>query len=256
MSYFEFAGMSTANIPGLLIERKNIYGLPERDVEKIHVPGRNGDVLVDYGSYKNVTVSYECAVTKYNALRDLGRLLTMGQQNTAGFTPWRGYQLLRDGWVDFERLAVCSSQISMEEVIANRLVRFKVTFDCKPQRYYNRVAVVQRSGAGSINIERPYGATAAAPRIEIVGSGTVTINLEGQIIVFTGLVMPPKLDGEYQWPSAVIDSEAMISCRYKSDGTREMIDIDQWPQFWQLLHTVSVTGSVTNIKIFPRWWSI
>ncbi|MCL2107434.1 MAG: hypothetical protein FWH26_10325 [Oscillospiraceae bacterium] len=256
MSYFEFAGMSTANISGLLIERKDIYGLPERDIEKIHVPGRNGDVLVDYGSYKNGIVSYECAVTKYNALRDLGRLLTVGQQNTAGFTPWKGYQLLRDGWAEHERLAVCSMQIPMEEIIAKRLLRFKVSFDCKPQKYYNRAAVVQRSGAGALAVERPYGATAAAPRIEIVGSGTITLNLEGQIITLTGLVIPPMSGGQYQWPSAVIDSEAMIACRYLSNGTREVIDIAQWPQFWQLLHTVSVSGSVTNIKIWPRWWSI
>jgi len=256
MSYFEFAGMSTAAIPGLLIERKNIYGLPERDVEKIHVPGRNGDVLIDCGTYQNSTVSYECAVTKYDALRDLGRLLTVGQQSTWGFTPWRGYQLLRDGWAEHERLAVCSMQIPMEEIIANRLLRFTIAFNCKPQKYYNRAAVIQRSGAGSVNISRPLGATASAPRIEVVGSGTVTLNLEGQTITLSGLVTPPMSGGEYQWPSAVIDSEAMIACRYKSDGTREVIDIAQWPQFWQLLHTVSATGGVTNIKIFPRWWSI
>ena len=236
MSYFEFAGMSTASIPGLLIERKNIHGLPERDIEKIHVPGRNGDVLIDCGTYQNSVVSFECAVTKYDALRD--------------------YQLLRDGWAECERLAVCSMQIPMEEIIANRLLRFNVSFDCKPQKYYNRAAVVERSGAGSVNISRPLGATASAPRIEVVGSGTVALGLEGQTIPLTGLVTPPQSGGEYQWPSAVIDSEAMIACRYKSDGTREVIDIAQWPKFWQLLHTVSATGGVTRLQIYPRWWSI
>jgi phage-related protein len=256
MSFFEFAGMTTQNISGLLVEAKNIYSLPERDVERIHVPGRNGDVLVDYGSYKNVTVSYQCAVTNYAALRDLGRLLTVGPQATGTFNPWRGCQLLRNGWAGFERLAVCSSQIPMEEIIANRLLRFTVAFDCKPQKYYSRAAVVQRSGAGSVTVNRPYGATAAAPRIEVIGSGTVTLNLDGQTLTMTGLVAPPVSGGEYVRPSAIIDSEAMIACRYKSDGTRENIDIAQWPQFWQLLHTVSATGGVTRLSIFPRWWSI
>jgi len=256
VSYFEFGGMSTANIPGLLVEAKSIYGLPERDVEKIHVPGRNGDVLIDYGSYQNVTVTYTCAVTKYNALRDLGRLLTVGPQPVWGFAPWRGYQLLRDGWAEHERLAVHSSQVPMEEIIANRLLRFSVAFDCKPQKYYNRAAVITRSGAGSVTINRPLSATAAAPRIEVVGSGTVTLNLEGQTITLTGLLTPPMSGGEYQYPSAIIDSEAMIACRYKAGGVREVIDIVQWPQFWQLVHTVSVTGGVTNIKIFPRWFAI
>jgi len=256
MSYFEFAGMSTASIPGLLIEAKDIHGLPERDVEKIHVPGRNGDVLVDYGSYQNATVTYTCAVMKYAALPELARLLTVGQQAGWGFTPWRGYQLLRDGWAGHERLAVHSSQVPMEEIIANRLLRFTVTFDCKPQKYYNRAAVITRSGAGSLTLNRPVGATASTPRIEIVGSGTVTLTLEGQTIPLTGLVTPPMTGGEYQWPSAVIDSEAMIACRTSATGIRTNIDIPQWPQFWQLLHTVSASGGVTQIKIFPRWWCI
>jgi len=256
MSFFEFAGMSTASIPGLLIEAKNIHGLPERDVEKIHVPGRNGDVLVDYGSYKNMTVTYTCAITKYAALPELARLLTVGQQAWWGFTPWRGYQLLRDGWANTERLAVHSSQIPMEEIIANRLLRFVVSFDCKPQKYYNRAAVVTRSGAGSLTLNWPVGATASTPRIEIIGSGTVTLNLEGQTITLSGLVTPPQSGGEYQWPSAVIDCEAMIACRTNGAGVRTNIDIPQWPQFWQLVHTVSTTGGVTQIKIFPRWWSL
>jgi phage-related protein len=115
---------------------------------------------------------------------------------------------------------------------------------------------VSRAGAGALTLNRPIGATASTPRIEIIGSGTVTLNLEGQTIPFTGLVTPPMTGGEYLWPSAVIDSEAMIACRYLNDGTRVNIDIAQWPQFWQLLHTVSATGGVTSIKIFPRWWCI
>ncbi|MCL1951726.1 MAG: hypothetical protein FWF60_02740 [Oscillospiraceae bacterium] len=256
MSYFEFAGMSTASIPGLLIEAKNIHGLPERDVEKIHVPGRNGDVLVDYGSYQNATVSYTCAVTKAAALPELARLLTVGQQAGWGFTPWRGYQLLRDGWANTERLAVHSSQIPMEEIIANRIFRFTVAFDCKPQKYYARAAVVTRGGAGSLTLNRPMGATCSTPRIEVIGSGTVTLNLEGQTITLTGLVTPPTSGGEYQWPSAVIDSEAMVCYRTSGAGVRTNIDIAQWPQFWQLVHTVSVTGSVTRLSIYPRWWAI
>ena len=70
MSFFEYAGMSTAAIPGLLIEAKNIYGLPERDVEKIHVPGRNGDVLIDY---KNPSFSSFFRSTKLERLKIAGR---------------------------------------------------------------------------------------------------------------------------------------------------------------------------------------
>ena len=180
----------------------------------------------------------------------------MGQQAGWGFTPWRGYQLLRDGWADHERLAVHSSQIHMDEIIANRLLRFTISFDCKPQKYYNRAAVVTRNGAGSVTLNRPIGATAATPRIEIIGSGTVNLTVEGQTIPLTGLVTPPMSGGVHQWPSVVIDSEVMLAYRTNAQGIRTNIDIAGWPQFWQLVHTVSVTGGVTQIKIFPKWWSI
>ena len=144
----------------------------------------------------------------------------------------------------------------MEEIIANRLLRFTVAFDCKPQKYYTRAAVIQRSGAGNLTIERPLGATAATPRIEVIGSGTVTITLEGQTITLTGLVTPTLSGGVHQWPSAVIDSEVMIAFRTRANGTREVIDINRWPQFWQPAHTVSVTGGVTNVRILSRWWAL
>jgi len=126
----------------------------------------------------------------------------------------------------------------------------------KPQKYYNRAAVVTRSGAGSLTLNRPIGATASTPRIEIIGSGTVTLTLEGQTITLTGLVTPPQSGGEYHWPSAVIDCEAMVCYRTGGAGIRTNIDIPQWPQFWQLVHTVSATGGVSRLSIFPRWWAI
>ena len=271
MSYFEFAGSTTKNIPGLLIEGKQIHGLPRRDIERITVPGRNGDVLIDHGSYRNFSVSYRCAVTNYDALPALHRLLTVGAlighssanaDTTEGSATephrrwWRGYQLLRDGWANWERLAVHSSQISMDEIIANRVLRFNVSFDCKPQRYFNRAAVVSRTGAGALAIDRPVGAVSAVPRIEIFGSGTVNLNLDGQTIQLTGLTLPPQTSGEFRWPSVTIDSEVMVAFRTNAQGIRTNIDIQQWPQFWRERHNASVTGTVSRVNIWPRWWAI
>ena len=43
---------------GLIVEDKNIWGGPQPDFEMISVPGRDGDVVLDHGRYKNVEVSY------------------------------------------------------------------------------------------------------------------------------------------------------------------------------------------------------
>ena len=245
MNYFMYDGFRS-DTAGLLVESRHTLGLPERDVEKIHVPGRHGDVLIDHGSYQNVRVSYDCAARDNAALELLKQALTAGV----------GYRLLTDSFSPWQRMALCASALDIEELLLQRAFRFTITFYCKPQRWHDRAAVVTRSGAGSLTLNRPVGATASTPRIEIIGSGTVTLGLEGQTITLAGLVTPPMTSGEYQWPSAVIDSEAMVCYRTSGAGVRTNIDIPQWPQFWQLVHTVSATGGVTSIKIYPRWWCV
>ena len=57
MSYFFFNGYYSHEM-GLIVEEKSIYNAPQRDFEVIQVPGRDGDVILDHGRYKNVEVSY------------------------------------------------------------------------------------------------------------------------------------------------------------------------------------------------------
>ena len=42
------------------------YETPEKDYEVTHIPGRNGDIYVDKGSYKNVSRSYDIAIGAEN----------------------------------------------------------------------------------------------------------------------------------------------------------------------------------------------
>lgn len=53
-----FGGVSSTEC-GLEIERPPAYFSAERDVSAHHVNGRNGDILVSTGAFKNVTVKYD-----------------------------------------------------------------------------------------------------------------------------------------------------------------------------------------------------
>jgi len=230
MNYFEFDGFRS-DAAGLLVERRNTLGLPERDVEKIHVPGRNGDVLVDHGSYQNVRVSYDCAARGNAALELLKQALTVG-----------GYRLLTDSYSPWQRLALYASALDIEELILQRAFRFTIAFDCKPQRYYNRAQVI--TGTSSVAITRPAGFTQGDPRIEITGAGSVTLSTpQGNIPLGT-------LTG-----SAVIDSEAMVAFRNNTNGTRTAIDIPFWPRLTAATTTITAAGA-TSLKISPGWWCL
>lgn len=48
-SFLEFDGVDIGAACEMFILGKGTYGAPSRDVDQIHVPGRNGDILVDNG---------------------------------------------------------------------------------------------------------------------------------------------------------------------------------------------------------------
>jgi len=232
MSYFMFDGFRS-DTAGLLVERRHTLGLPERDVEKIHVPGRHGDVLIDHGCYQNVRVSYDCAARDNAALELLKQALTAGA----------GYRLLSDSFSPWQRMALYASALDIEELISQRAFRFTVTFDCKPQRYYDRAQAI--TGTNSATVARPTGFNQGNPRIEITGTGAVTLTLpQGNIPLgaVTGL--------------AVIDSEAMVAYRNNTNGTRTAIDIPFWPRLTAQSTAITTTGGVSGIKLYPRWWAI
>ena len=61
MNSFTFNGISSADM-GLIVENKDIYSLPARDISLVSVPGRNGDVIIDNNRWQNVTISYTVGI--------------------------------------------------------------------------------------------------------------------------------------------------------------------------------------------------
>lgn len=59
-----FGGISSKEI-GLEVEHFPDFEIPERDYTVTHVPGRNGDVIWDNGSYKNVSRKYDISIGRF-----------------------------------------------------------------------------------------------------------------------------------------------------------------------------------------------
>lgn len=51
-----------------------IASSPERDVNVISVPGRNGDLVIDNGRFKNITIEYKCVIDGSDSQYDFERL--------------------------------------------------------------------------------------------------------------------------------------------------------------------------------------
>ena len=127
MNSFIFGDVNSVNY-GVWLTGSGTFSAPERDVEMVPVPGRNGDLIIDNGRWNNITVTYPANIPhgfddKFSAFRS-----AMCRQ--------RGYQRLEDTYhPDEYRLASFSDGFIPETIPLNRGGEFDIVFNCKPQRF-------------------------------------------------------------------------------------------------------------------------
>ena len=138
---------------GMVCLGRGTYGAPARDIEQIHVPGRNGDLLIDNGGYLNFDLTYpECTIQEdfpYQARRLRNFLLS---------NP--GYHKLTDSYnPGFYRMAEYRGPFSAEAHTArgNMSSVFDLVFNSKPLRYLDASnARIYLAGVASDSTSIPY----------------------------------------------------------------------------------------------------
>lgn len=125
-----FNGISSDEL-NLVIQSDPVYNYPEKDVTSTHVPGRNGDILIDTGSYKNVARSYSLGVGFKNG--------TTFIDNSEKIIQWlktaEGYSRLEDDYdPKVYRLARYSASGSLTNMY-DEATTISVQFECQPQRF-------------------------------------------------------------------------------------------------------------------------
>lgn len=115
---------------GAVVNSSGIYEKPKRDYEMVHIPGRNGDLHIDNGSWRNVDVTYtvvfpvngESFMERYNRLFNALMVQT-------------GYLRIEDDFdVEHFRMGVLS-EVSNVKTGNDSNGICKIKFDCKPQRF-------------------------------------------------------------------------------------------------------------------------
>ena len=67
LNFFEFGNKRSTDY-GILIRNKKTYDAPERNVEFISVAGKDGDIIIDSGTYKNIMLEYGVSIVAENNL--------------------------------------------------------------------------------------------------------------------------------------------------------------------------------------------
>lgn len=166
-----FDGRSSSEF-NVYITGEGVFNAPERAVEMISIPGRNGAFALDYGRFENIEVTYNCGIAGDDDA-DFASAIS-------DFRNWlcsrNGYVRLSDDYNAGEyRMAVYKSGL---EVTAENLKagEFPVVFECKPQRFLT-------SGENAISVTSGDTITnptlfESRPMLEVYGVGKININNE------------------------------------------------------------------------------
>lgn len=179
---FTFDGVDSKDF-GVYISDTGAFNAPERDVEMIEIPGRNGAYALDKGRFNNIEVTYNAFVATdsesdyisgINALRN-------------ALCSRKGYCRLEDEFNPNEyRMAVYKSGLKVSS-IGEQAGEFTITFDCQPQRFL-------KSGETAVSVASGDTITnptlfESHPLISAYIDDAATLNIGDKTITYTPSVL-------------------------------------------------------------------
>lgn len=230
--YFYFGGKSIEDFEAYITDA-GTYAAPDRSYEKVPVPGRNGDLLIENNKYPNIEHSYPAIIMddfddNYRAL--IAFLLSQ-----------KGYKRLSDSFnPNLYYLATYKGIDGLKQKILPKAGSFRVVFDRKPQRYLTAGDVLKSFTATSA-LKNPTNFE-ALPMIRAYGTGSFTID---------GVTVQITSADEY----TDIDCEAQEAYKGNTNCNGNITLTDGvFPSLKAGINNISMT--VSRIDITPRWWTL
>ena len=177
--YLYFDNVNLASY-GMYITGEAVYNAPERDVEYVSIPGRNGDYVIDNGRFRNIEVVYPAGI--YDV--DQSNFATRIAEIRNIFASRKGkYVKIQDEYNPSEyRMGMFVSGLEVKPACGGIAGEFELHFICKPQRFLTSGDTkVSVASGGTMSNTTLFD---ASPLIEVVGSGDMSIN--GYDISITG----------------------------------------------------------------------
>lgn len=234
MDYLIFDGTSTQTY-GVFLISNGVYNAPEREFERISIPGRNGDLLIDNGRYSNFELEYDAII--YNDFNtNLSNLKNIFMSKT-------GYCRLEDTFYPDEfRMAKYSGAFEMESVRPGDIGHFILRFDCKPQRFLKSGETTTEFRSNG-TITNPTRMT-ALPLVRVYGTGQLSIG--GNTI---------RINTNSSYTDIDCDIQDAFRGSTNCNGNIELSS----GKFFQLKpgsNSVSLGSGITKVAITPRWWRL
>ena len=276
MGVIYFNGISSKDV-GIEVETYPRYEIPEKNVTTYEIPGRNGNIVVDNGTFKNAITSYDVSF-----LTEDGEYNSQIHKIAAWLYSPSGYAVLEDSYdIEHYRMARISSSTDFENLF-NKAGKATLEFDCKPQRFLkngdkSRIIKTETNAVISTKLHNPtlfnsnpiikiynQSKSDTAKRISYFKIGDTTIKFSDLIQDATKL--------SYDLINIVIDFETHNAYYYNSndeESKKYALSAYAYSKLFDkcinlvpgdnliTLNLVSVSANDTvYIEIIPRWWTL
>lgn len=237
--FIMFDGQNLADW-GLHISGDKTFGAPERDVDEVEVPGRNGTLTYDNGRFKNYDLEYEGGIVSDDTVDFEYKIRRLRSFLCSRY----GYRRLEDTYHPDEfRLAKFVDGLD-PDVTQLQGGTFDLKFDCKPQRFLKsgEEAIVMTASGSIFNFT--YFET--KPLIRCYGSGEFHIGDYGVKVTMPSTVTYVDIDSDMQ----DCYNEA-LNCNDSVTLTKNVFPVLEPGE-----NKIQIGSGITQLYIIPRWYII
>jgi predicted phage tail component-like protein len=209
---------------GILIKEKPPIYKAERNIDEIEIPGRDGNLTIDYSTHKAIVFTMECTLIDSNNIDNIKVWL-------------EGFDKLIFSWEnDRYYNAKCVNQIDIAqsfEIFGD----FPIIFKAQPFAYSLNDSLITLLSSGIIN--NP-GTKYSNPIVKIYGNGAVDLTINNTAIHLD------NVDGYITIDSELVDcyKDTVLMNNYMSGDFPILVPGD---------NSINWSGAVTKIEIIPNW---
>lgn len=264
MLSFKFRGLDSYNDFGIIITKRPPIILPQRNVAYEKIPGRSGLLTYDERTYNDVSIPIECAFEskefieradeikawlsgypdklsfsdeddKYYEAQVVNKIDIVQSVRVLGeFVIMFNCKPFKKAVNDFDIFKTCELNTTRNSIVIN------------PLQSYNYVSgeVIGANKTIEINKTKEFlivntGTVESSPKIKLIGTGDITLTINGRSFSILGLTDYIVVDSELI--DAYRDTELMNN---KMVGEFPILDVGE--------NLISYDGNLTAIEIMPN----
>lgn len=200
------------------------------------IPGRNGDLIFETGSYENRSGEASCFCLQ----KDVEKAISSAGRFLMGKNGYRRLETSDDPDHYWLARVENSPQIAMR---LRTLAPFEIGFDCKPQRFLKsgeeKIVLTEET-----RLFNPYGQV-ALPKITVYGQGAGVLRVGDCVVNIKNIGV-----------SIILDSETQNAYNVNKENANMNIDAPVFPTLPSGEVRIYWSGGVEEIEIVPRWWEL